>query len=200
MKIVIASNNQKKIKELREILSKSLGLDFTLLSLSDIGFSEEIEETGKTFEDNAIIKAEAVAKRGYITIADDSGLFVDILCGEPGVYSARYAGEPSNDQKNNEKLLAKIKKAGETFPTSARFVSVIACINPENGKVLVARGECEGQIIDTPRGENGFGYDPLFYCPTQGKTFAELSSDEKNQISHRARALSDFIAKFKSII
>jgi len=200
MKIVIASNNQKKLAELKNILSNSLDTEFSLLTLNDVGFFEEIEENGTTFEENAMIKAQTVARLGYITIADDSGLCVDSLGGAPGVYSARYAGEPRSDKRNNEKLLADIKNAGGSFPSPARFVSVIACVNPTNGKTLIARGECEGAIIDTPRGENGFGYDPLFLYPPLNKTFAELDSAEKNEISHRARSLADFMAKFPNIL
>lgn len=193
MKIVVASNNKHKIAELEAIIKKYLP-KAELLSLSDIGFDKEIIENGKTFEENALIKARTVAKLGYIAVADDSGLEVSALGGKPGVHSARYAGEPCDDRKNNKKLLSSLEGLyGDE--RSARFVSVIAAVFPD-GKTVMARGECEGEILTSYRGKNGFGYDPLFYYAPMRKTFAEMTDEEKNTISHRARALAAFAEKF----
>ena len=172
--------------------------DVSLLSLSDIGYDREIVENGKTFEENALIKARTIAKLGYIAVADDSGLMVDALGGKPGVYSARYAGEPCDDRKNNKKLLAAMDGLyGEE--RSAKFVSVVAGVFPD-GKSVTARGECPGKILTECRGTGGFGYDPLFYYAPLGRTFAEITTDEKNQISHRARAMAAFAEKFSKEI
>lgn len=197
MKIVIASNNKHKISEIKAILHSNVSKDIELLSLAEIGFFEDIEETGETFEENALIKARAAAALGYMAMADDSGLMVDFLNGAPGVYSARYAGEPCNDQKNNEKLLVALKG---TTPEQrgARFVSTIAFVHPEREELtFVARGECPGRMLYDYRGNGGFGYDPLFYYAPLNKTFAELSAEEKNSISHRARALECFCTLLK---
>ena len=195
MTIVLASHNAHKIEEIRTILRREIGEDVELLSLSDIGFHGDIEETGETFEENACIKAGAAAKLGYISMADDSGLAVDALGGAPGVYSARYAGEPCDDRANNEKLLRALEDVPEES-RGARFVSVIACLFP-GGEKIVARGECPGVILRSERGQGGFGYDPLFYYPPLGKTFAELTGEEKNRVSHRARAMGSFIAALR---
>ena len=197
MEIVVASNNKHKIVEMETFLKKYVP-DVSLLSLSDIGYDREIVENGKTFEENALIKARTVAKLGYIAVADDSGLMVDALGGKPGVYSARYAGEPCDDKKNNKKLLAAMDGLyGEE--RSAKFVSVVAGVFPD-GKSVTARGECPGEILTECRGTGGFGYDPLFYYAPLGKTFAEITADEKNQISHRARAMAAFAEKFSKEI
>ena len=197
MKIVIASNNKHKISEITAILHKNVSTDIELLSLADIGFFDDIEENGTTFEENALIKALAASDLGYMAMADDSGLMVDHLDGAPGVYSARYAGEPCDDKKNNEKLL---KALEGTTPEQrgAKFVSTIAFVNPANKEhPLFARGECPGEILYDYKGTGGFGYDPLFYYAPLDKTFAELTAEEKNSISHRARALAVFCDMLK---
>ena len=197
MKIVLASNNQKKIKEIKSILTR-IGCEYDVLSLDAIDFHDEIIEDGTSFEENALIKARTVSALGYIGIADDSGLCVDALNGEPGIYSARYAGEPCDDLKNNEKILSELNGI-EDPARSASFVSVIACSMP-NGKHFTVRGECKGKMLKTPQGECGFGYDPLFMPEGFDKTFAELSFDEKNSISHRGRALEAFSKLFPTFV
>ena len=183
MKAVLASHNKHKIAELQALLRKHIP-DIEILSLSDVGLEGEIVEDGKTFEENALIKANFAAKSGYIGIGDDSGLCVAALDGAPGIYSARYAGDGANDQKNNEKLLADLTR--EPY-RAAKFVCCIACVFP-SGKPLTVVGETYGEILVCPRGEGGFGYDPLFWVDELGKTYAELTPDEKNLISHRAKA------------
>ena len=198
MKLVLASRNRHKIKEIQAVLNE-LGLDVTLLSLDDIGYEGEIEETGTTFEENAKIKAKASADMGYYSIADDSGLEVRALGGRPGVYSARYAGEPCNDENNNDKLLNEMDSVPDG-ERDASFVSVIAFIDPfkpENS--FTVRGECPGVIIRQRRGNGGFGYDPLFYLPQLNKTYAEITTDEKNAVSHRGKSIRLFAEKFAEI-
>lgn len=192
MKIVLASRNAHKIREIKEILRERTGRVLDILSLDDIGYTGDIEENGTTFEENAVIKASVPAKMGYIGIADDSGLAVDALDGDPGVYSARFAGEPCNDERNNEKLLDLL---GERRDRSAKFVSVVSAVKPD-GTSLVCRGECPGEVLFEGKGNGGFGYDPLFWYEPLQKTFAQLTPEEKNSISHRARALEDFCVKF----
>ena len=197
MKIVIASNNKHKISEIKAILHEKVSKDIELLSLAEIGFFEDIEENGETFEENAFIKASAAARLGYMAMADDSGLMVDRLDGAPGVYSARFAGEPCDDRKNNEKLLAALEG---TTPEErkAKFVSTIAFVDPAKAdRGICARGECPGTILYDYKGSGGFGYDPLFYYAPLDKTFAELTAEEKNSISHRARALDVFCELLK---
>ena len=196
-KIVMASNNRHKIKEIETFIrtlcpNDKDGNPFEILSLSDIGFTDDIVEDGTTFEENALIKARTVAKLGYIGIADDSGLCVDALNGEPGVYSARYAG--GHDDADNNRLILKNLQDVPAEKRSAHFVSVIACVFPD-GRELTARGECPGTMLFDYRGNGGFGYDPLFLYEPMGKTFAEMNAEEKNSISHRARAMEKF-AKF----
>jgi len=184
--IIAASRNQHKIKEI-EAITQKFGMD--IVSRDEAGIPKfEIEEDGETFEENSFKKANEIMKiSGEITIADDSGLMVEYLGGAPGVYSARFAGEDGNDAKNNEKLLTLLE--GVPYKERrAKFVSVITMVFPD-GETLVARGECEGHLIDQPVGENGFGYDPLFVPDGFQKTFAQLLPEEKNQISHRAKAL-----------
>ncbi len=184
--IIAASRNQHKITEI-EAITKKFGMN--IVSRDEAGIPKfEIEEDGETFEENSFKKANEIMKVcGKITIADDSGLMVDYLGGAPGVYSARFAGEDGNDTKNNEKLLMLLE--GVPYKERrAKFVSVITMVYPD-GTQLAARGECEGHIIDAPVGENGFGYDPLFVPDGYQRTFAQLSAEEKNQISHRAKAL-----------
>ena len=191
--VVLASRNRGKLKELERLLSDELGDVIVLRSLDDIGFAEEIEENGTTFAENALIKANAVAARGYITLADDSGLSVEALDGAPGVYSARYAGEHGDDAANNALLLENLKDKADR---RAAFVSVFACAFPDGHAPIVAEGRAPGEILAAPKGEGGFGYDPLFYVATLGKTFAELSAEEKNAISHRGMAVRAFAKLF----
>ena len=195
MKIVLASRNAKKIKELRELLSENIP-DIEILSLDDVGIFGEIEENGVTFEENAYIKAYTAAKSGYIGVGDDSGLMVNALDGAPGVYSARYAGEHGDDEANNAHLL---KNLADKADKGAKFVSVVACVFPDDMKnPHLFRGETAGVILNEYRGEGGFGYDPLFYIEDMGKTYAEMTADEKNSISHRGKAmrmLAEFLAK-----
>ncbi len=197
MKILLASHNKNKIAEL-EALLKTVCADAEVVSLSDVGFTGEIVEDGTTFEENALIKARTGARLGYITVADDSGLMVDALGGAPGVYSARYAGEDGNTEKNNAKLLAELQGVPKDKRT-AHFVSVVACVFPDGREDIVVRGECPGEILTSPRGKTGFGYDPLFYYAPFHKTFAEMSADEKNSISHRGVAMQAFAKAFAKL-
>ena len=197
-KIVMASNNRHKIKEIEVFLRKlcpndKSGKPFEILSLADIGYTDDIVEDGKTFEENALIKARTVARLGYIGIADDSGLCVEALNGEPGVYSARYAGG-HDDADNNRKLLENMKDIPRER-RGAHFVSVIACVFPD-GRELVARGECPGTILFDYRGNGGFVYDHLFLYEHMDKTFEQMNAEEKNAISHRARAMEKFAGLF----
>ncbi len=198
MKIVLASRNAHKIKELYAFLSP-VDPSIEILSLDDIGFVGNIEENGSTFEENALIKAKAVADMGYIGIADDSGLEVDALNGAPGVYSARYAGDHGDDHKNNQLLLDNLKETPDDRRT-AHFVSVIACAFPDESHApIVCRGTCPGTILHAYRGNGGFGYDPLFYYAPFDKTYAEMTPDEKNKISHRANAMQLFLEQFRTL-
>ena len=205
MKIVLATHNHNKLREFREIFSSALSGEtkepLEIISLTDIGFFDEIEETCTTFEENALIKARAAASLGYITISDDSGLEVDALSGAPGVFSARYAGEECDDEKNNEKLLSAL----EGLPLkkrSARFVCAIACVFPDSDKAFTVRGAVEGFIGFEKHGSGGFGYDPLFISADfdDGRTFGELSPEDKNKISHRRRAIEKFADEFKKYL
>ncbi len=182
---IIATHNPGKVKEFKEILEPR---GYFVKSLAEIGFTEEIEETGHTFEENAILKAEAVAKAvNKMVIADDSGLSIDNLGGRPGVYSARYAGEQKDDQANIEKVLSELKGI-EKEQRTARFRCALAVSIPGE-ETKTVEGHVEGYIAEEPRGEYGFGYDPIFIVKDKDKTMAELTSDEKNKISHRADAL-----------
>ena len=162
--------------------------DITLISSADAGFTDEVEENGSTFEENAMIKAKAVARSGFCVIADDSGLEVDILGGEPGIYSARYCGRHGDDEANNRLLLNKLENVRDNERT-ARFVCALAFVYPERNAEFTVRGTCEGYITRSPSGNNGFGYDPLFMCPECGKTFAEMTAEEKDRVSHRSDAV-----------
>jgi len=194
MKLVLASKNAKKLKEMNEILS---GMGVEVCSQADAGVDVDVEETGTTFEENSRLKAQAVMEAsGLPAIADDSGLCVDALNGAPGVYSARYGGEGLDDAGRYRLLLSSMP-AGK--PRTAKFVSVITCCFP-NGDVLTARGECPGTIAFAPMGEGGFGYDPVFFLPKLKKTFAQLSPEEKNAISHRGKALEAFQAKLEEYL
>lgn len=184
--LLIATRNPKKKKELQEILSD---FDVKLLSLDDIPPLPEIEEDGLTFQENAIKKALTVARlSNLLTLADDSGLVVDALQGEPGVFSARYAGPEADDDRNNQKLLQSLQNVEENKRT-ARFICVIALASPE-GSVKTVMGSCEGMISRSPNGGEGFGYDPLFIPEGYDKSFAQLSPEIKNRISHRGVALN----------
>ena len=198
MKIVFASGNKHKIEEFGAILKKYIP-DIEVLSMKEVGIFDDIVEDGNTFEENAMIKARAVAKYGYIGVADDSGLSVDALGGAPGIYSARYAGEHGNDKKNNRKLLEDMKNEKNR---RGAFVSAIACAFPEGMTFedFTVRGECVGEILYEERGEGGFGYDPLFFVASHNKTFGELTPDEKNSISHRAVATELFAKEFCSAV
>lgn len=196
MKIVLASRNKKKIKELQTLLAEYIdGIE--ILSLDDVGIYGEIEENGESFAENALIKASAAAKSGYIGIGDDSGLEVYALGGAPGIYSARYAGEHGNDAANNTLLLKNLEGAENR---SARFVCALACVFPDGSDPISVFGTAEGEIISEYRGEGGFGYDPLFYFPPLDKTFAELTAEEKNKISHRSNAIKLFAEALRTRI
>lgn len=194
MKMVLASKNQKKMKEMNEILS---GMGVEVCLQSDVGIDIDVEETGTTFEENSLLKARAVMEAsGLPAIADDSGLCVDALNGAPGVYSARYGGEGLDDTGRYRLLLANMPRGAAR---TAKFVSVITCCFP-GGEVLTARGECPGTIAFAPMGEGGFGYDPVFFLPKLKKTFAQLAPEEKNAVSHRGRALEVFQAKLEEYL
>lgn len=187
MEFILASNNAKKIIELRDILSD---MGISVKSQKEVGCFVQAEETGTTFEENSFIKAEAVAREtGLPAVADDSGLVVDALGGQPGVYSARYGGDACADDVERYQLLLKNMENQEQ--RSARFVSCVACVFP-NGDVVRARGECEGSILRAPRGDGGFGYDPIFLPEGSDKSMSEMTSEEKNAISHRGKALEIF--------
>ncbi len=195
MKIVFASGNAHKIREVSEILHacpESACLE--ILSLKDIGFTGEIEETGETFEENALIKARAVALRGYICFADDSGLEVDALGGAPGIYSARYTGVHGTDEDNNALLLKNLENVPDEKRT-AHYTCAIACVFPD-GEEFTVRDICEGVIIREAKGQGGFGYDPYFYVKEYNKTLAEVTAEEKHAISHRGKALRLFAKVF----
>lgn len=183
-KIIFASRNEGKVKEIRHILN---GINAEILSLNDAGFTGEIHETGETFEENAKIKAEIIFNAYKLpTIADDSGIVAMQLGNEPGVYSARYAGENANDEENNNKLLDRLKSFPE--PHKAKFICAAVCYF--GADFIVVKGEVEGIIINQPRGTNGFGYDPLFLPDGFDQTSAELPPEIKNKISHRYKAFS----------
>ena len=194
MKIVAATGTKHKIEEI-ESITKKFGMNVITKAEAGVG-DLEVEETGTTFEENSLIKAEAIMKAtGMPAIADDSGLEADALNGAPGVYSARFSGEGATDESNNAKLL----KLMENIPDderSARFVSVVTLCFPD-GTVVAARGECPGTLRRSPRGDGGFGYDPLFVPVGYDKTYAEISAEEKNIISHRAKALGILRMKLK---
>ncbi len=189
---IIATHNQKKLKEMARILEP---LGIRAATDRDLGLTlTEAEETGDTFEENAYIKAAAACREsGLPAIADDSGLMVDALDGAPGVYSARYAGEGATDADRNDKLLRELKNV-PAHERGAAFVSVVCCVFP-NGEVLTARGECAGAIGFAPRGAGGFGYDPLFLVGD--RTYAELSDEEKDAVSHRGKAMRLFAERLK---
>lgn len=193
MRFVLASNNERKLEELRQILSQ---MGHEVLSQREAGLNLTVEETGTTFEENARLKARGASDAlGLPVIADDSGLMVDALDGAPGVYSARYGGEGLDDRGRNALLLKNMEGKENR---SARFVCCICCRFPD-GREITARGECPGQILEGPRGKDGFGYDPVFYMPEYGKTMAEMTPEEKNAVSHRGRALERLAAELRKI-
>ena len=194
MKVVLASKNRHKLEEIRKITEK---FDIELILQSELGVDLDVEETGTTFEENSFIKAEAVMKAtGLPALADDSGIAVDALNGEPGVYSARYGFDESLDDWGRLLLLLKNTEQVPDGQRQAKFVCVITLVTPQ-GQTIQARGEIHGELLREPRGENGFGYDPIFYYPPLGKTTAELSPEEKNLVSHRGQALAAFYEKMK---
>ena len=194
MRVVLASKNKHKLVEISKITEK---FGFDLVLQSEIGVDIDVEETGTTFEENSLLKAEAVMKAtGLPALADDSGIAVDALNGEPGIYSARYGFDESLDDWGRLLLLLKNTEHVPDGQRQAQFVCVISFITPQ-GEVIQARGEIHGELTREPRGENGFGYDPIFYYPPLGKTTAELSPEEKNKVSHRGNALNLFYEKMK---
>lgn len=194
-KILFATTNKNKIKEVKAILADS---GWEILSLKDVGIDMDVVEDGKTFEENATIKATAYAKAsGVMTLADDSGLEVDYLDKAPGIYSARFLGEDTSYDVKNRYIIDKLADAKDE-ERSARFVCAICCAKPD-GTSFTTRGTIEGRIGYEIAGENGFGYDPIFYLPEYGKTTAELSPEQKNAISHRGRALTQMKLKLDEI-
>lgn len=195
MKLVLATKNPGKLAELQELLA---GLPFEIVSLASYPEVADIEETGETFAENAVLKAETVMRQtGELVLADDSGLEVDALAGRPGVFSARFAGLGMGDQANKQKLLAEMAGVAKEYRT-ARFRAVIAIAIPGRETAFV-EGSVAGLIIEAEQGEGGFGYDSLFYLPAAAKTFAQMSAQEKNQISHRAQALAKAVTILREI-
>lgn len=196
MKILLATANKGKVKELEEMLAD---LDVTVLSLSDFPDFPEIEETGMSFAENAYLKArKAVEVTGLVSLADDSGLEVDVLNGGPGVFSARYAGEPKSDERNIDKLLEQMQGMPEA-QRGARFRCSLAVVLPD-GQEFLTEGKVEGRILFARKGLGGFGYDPIFYLPEMDKTMAELMLEEKNGISHRAKAFRKAVPIIQKLV
>ena len=194
MKIVLASKNPHKLVEINEITKK---FGFELVLQSELGVDLDVEENGTTFEENSLIKARAVMEAtGLPALADDSGICVDALGGAPGVYSARYGGDETLDDWGRLQLLLKNTENLPDGQRQAKFVCVITMVTPE-GQTIQARGEIHGELLREARGENGFGYDPIFYYPPMGLSTAEMSSEDKNKVSHRANALKVFYEKLK---
>lgn len=194
MKVVLASKNKHKLEEISQITEK-FGMELVLES--DLGVDIDVEETGSTFEENSFLKAEAVMKAtGLPALADDSGIAVDALNGEPGIYSARYGFDESLDDWGRLQLLLKNTEQVPDERRQAKFVCVITLVTPQQ-EIILARGEVHGMLLRTPAGQGGFGYDPIFYYPPLGKSLAELTPEEKNQVSHRANALQVFYQKLK---
>jgi len=194
MKVVLASKNKHKLVEISKITEK---FGFELVLQSELGIDIDVEETGTTFEENSFLKADAVMKAtGLPALADDSGIAVDALNGEPGIYSARYGFDDSLDDWGRLLLLLKNTEHVPDGQRQAQFVCVITMVTPD-GKVIQARGEIHGELLREARGENGFGYDPIFYYPPMGMSTAEMSAEDKNKVSHRANALNAFYRKLK---
>ncbi len=192
-KIIFATGNEEKMREIREILAL---LPVEVLSMKEAGIQADIIEDGKTFEENAVIKAKAIAQLSEeIVLADDSGLVIDYLNGEPGIYSARYMGEDTSYRIKNENLIQRLEGVPDEERT-ARFVCAIAAAFPD-GTVLTTEGTVEGRIGYEEKGENGFGYDPIFYLPEYGCTTAQLTEEKKNEISHRGKALRKMVEKLR---
>lgn len=193
--VLFATNNQGKVRELKEAFKKA-GVDIDIKTNADLVNAPHVAETGRTFEENAKLKAHALAEFSKLpTIADDSGLMVDKLNGAPGVRSARYAGEAHNDAHNNAKLLAELGGVPPEKRTAHFNTTIVVSMPDHFDKDLVVSGTCDGEILAGPRGEDGFGYDPLFYVPEKGKAFAQMTTDEKNEISHRGRAVEKLLKK-----
>ena len=194
MKVVLASKNKHKLIEISKITEQ---FGFELVMESELGLDIDVEETGSSFEENSFLKADAVMKAtGLPALADDSGIAVDALNGEPGIYSARYGFDDSLDDWGRLKLLLKNTEQVPDGKRQAQFVCVITMITPDRN-VIQARGEIHGELLQEPRGENGFGYDPIFYYPPLGMTTAQMSPEDKNRVSHRANALRAFYEKLK---
>ena len=194
MKVVLASKNKHKLEEISKITEK---FDMELVLESELGVDIAVEETGSTFEENSFLKAEAVMKAtGLPALAVDSGIAVDALNGEPGIYSARYGFDESLDDRGRLNLLLKNTENVPDDKRQAKFVCVITLVTPQ-GQTIQARGEVHGMLLRAPAGENGFGYDPIFYYPPFGKSLAQVSPEEKNRVSHRANALKVFYEKLK---
>ena len=192
MKVVLASHNPHKLVEIREIL-QPLGIDVVLES--ELEVAVEVEETGTTFAENAYLKAKAVMEAtGLPALADDSGIAVKALGGAPGIYSARYGGDPTLDDWGRLQLLLQNTAQVPDGQRQAKFVAAIALVYPD-GRQIAVQGEVHGELLRQPVGEGGFGYDPIFYYPPAGKSFAQLTAEEKNQVSHRARALRSLVEK-----
>lgn len=202
MKLVLASRNQKKIGELRVMMAE-LFPEMEVLSLDDIGYEGDIEENGTTFEENAMTKARVAASSGYIGIADDSGLTVEALNGEPGVYSARFAAMHNyaggHDDEANNQLLMELLKDTPDEARGAAYVCCVACVLPD-GRSFTVRGEVKGKLLREYHGTGGFGYDPLFYYEPFGMTFAEASAEAKNSVSHRGVAMKKFAEQLKGLL
>ena len=199
-KVILASNNQKKVSEIKEILK---GIE--VKTLKDENIDIDVVEDGKTFEENSKKKATEIAEylrekgeKEFVVMADDSGLSVDYLNGEPGIYSARYAGEHGNDSLNNKKLLENLKGVPSEKRT-ASFICFISIVN-DRGEYIGIKGEVRGRILEELKGEEGFGYDPLFYYEPYEKTFAEMNGEEKNSISHRGRALDELKRRIDEVL
>ena len=201
-RLIVASNNEHKVKEIKDILQ---GMDINVISLKEAGIFIDVEEDGKTFMENCYKKAKEIVEylksrneKDFMVIADDSGLEVDYLNGEPGVYSARYAGEHGNSEKNNEKLLEKLKGVPKE-KRGANFVCSLVLITSLDEEIKVEE-RAYGIITEKYSGTDGFGYDPLFFVPEFNMTFAEMTSEQKNSISHRGKALKQLIIKLKDIL
>ncbi len=220
--VVLASNNKKKIAEMETLFNAQASNAVRLMTLREIGYSDDIVEDGDSFEENSLIKAMVPASMGYIGIADDSGLAVDVLDGAPGIFSARYSGEGATDESNRKKLLSEMKNV-EMADRTAKFVCTATVVFPEDSQIVVpeqwqiprelaekrgisperamiVRGECYGRILFEERGEGGFGYDSLFYYPEFDASFAEIAGEKKNEISHRGVAMREFTSRLLSIL
>ena len=194
MKVVLASKNRHKLEEISQITKK---FDMELVLQSELGVDIDVEGTGTTFEENSFLKAQAVMQAtGLPALADDSGIAVDALNGEPGIYSARYGFDPTLDDWGRLQLLLKNTEHVPDGQRQAQFVCVITLVTPQ-GQIIQARGEVHGELLRAPAGENGFGYDPIFYYPPAGMTTAEMAPEEKNKVSHPANALRVFYEKLK---